>query len=341
MPERDLSRYARQTILPEIGREGQERLLASRVVVVGCGALGSMAANLLARAGVGHLRLIDRDFVELNNLQRQVLYDEGDVEEGMPKAAVAEARLRRINSDINVEGIVADINAGNALSLLEDADVIVDAVDNFEARMLINDAAVSLGKPWIYGAVIGSYGLTMNIIPGETPCLTCLFQSPPEAGEAETCATAGILGPIAAVISALQTAEALRIAMGRPDVRRGLLQVDVWDGQMDITQPTRRPDCRTCVRHEYVHLMAESASQTVSLCGQDAVQIVPPDGARVDLADLAQALAASAQTRLNPFMLRILADGYEINVFADGRAIVKGTTDPTVARALYSKYVGM
>ena len=341
MSERDLSRYARQTILPQIGREGQERLLASRAVVAGCGALGSMAANLLARAGVGRLRLIDRDFVELNNLQRQVLYDEGDVEEGLPKAAVAQTRLSRVNSGIQVEGAVTDLNPSNVASLLGEADVVVDAVDNFEARLLINDAAVKLGIPWVYGAVIGTYGLTMNIIPGVTPCLGCLFDAPPPAGEVETCATAGILAPVAAIISALQATEAIKILIGSPDVRRGLLQVDAWDGEMELTAPARRQDCRTCVRHEYVYLNAESASQTVSLCGQNAVQVVAQHGGRLDLKGLAHGLAATAEVKLNPFMLRILAEGYELNVFPDARAIIKGTTDPTVARALYSKYVGM
>ena len=335
-----LDRYCRQTILPQIGRSGQEALSGRSAVVAGCGALGCASALLLVRAGVGRLRVIDRDFVETSNLQRQPLYYEEDVASGMPKAAVAAERLRAGNADVRVEGVVADITPANAGELLSGADVIVDAVDNFETRLIINDLALSRGIPWVYGAVIGTYGVMMTILPGEGPCLRCLLPSPPPPGTVDTCATAGIFGPVAQCVAALQASEALKLLLGKRDEAvRGLLQIDVWDGAMSVSQVARRPDCPAC-SGEYEYLRSSATAETVTLCGQDAVQISFPRREPLSLADLAGRLDGAANVKCNPFMLRFEAEGCELNVFTDGRAIVKGTTDATVARSLYSKYVG-
>jgi adenylyltransferase/sulfurtransferase len=335
------SRYSRQMILPQIGAAGQQRLSEGRVVVVGCGALGSVSATLAARAGVGHLRIIDRDFVELSNLQRQTLYTEADVESGMPKAAIAAERLRAANSDVEVEGVVTDLTATNAESLLGGFDVIVDAIDNFEARFLINDVALKIGTPWVYGAVIATYGLTMNVLPGEGPCLRCLLPDPPAPGSVDTCATAGVFGPVVECIAALQMAEAVKLLLGRKeDLRRGLVEFDVWDGELRQTTVPRVPDCPACVRGDYEYLRASATAETISLCGRDALQIAMSRRDRLDLEDLANRLECDRPVKRTPFMLRFEAEGYELNVFSDGRAIVKGTTDETVGRILYAKYVG-
>jgi len=341
MSQRDLSRYDRQMLLPEVGREGQERLLAGRVAVAGCGALGSLAAALLARAGVGYLRLIDRDFVELNNLQRQTLYDEDDVRSGVPKAIAARDRLLRANSDIEIEAVVTDLDPGTALAALGGVDVIIDAVDNFEGRYLLNDVAIHLGTPWVYGAVISTYGLTMDVIPGQTACLQCLLPQPPAPGTVETCAVAGILAPVVGVVASLQVTEGLKMLLGRDDLRLGLCEVDVWEGELETRSIARNPECPACVHHRLEHLQAQTESRTVSLCGQDAVQVTVRDHAGLSLPALAAALEPSARVSLTPFLLRIAVEGYEMSVFPDGRAIIKGTTDPATARALYSKYVGV
>lgn len=335
------SRYSRQTILPMVGAAGQERLRAGRVVVAGCGALGASSAAMLVRAGVGHVRLIDRDFVELSNLQRQGLYTEADVESGLPKAAIAAERLRAVNSEVEVEGIVDDLNPSNAMDLLGGVDVIVDAIDNFEARFLINDVSLETRTPWVYGAVISTYGLTMDILPCEGPCLRCLLPSPPSPGSVDTCATAGVFGPIVECIAALQVAEVLKLLLGRHDeLRRGLAELDVWDCELRITEVPHQAECPACVAGEREYLRARATAETVSLCGRDALQISVARGEPLDLADLADRLEAGRAVKRTPFMLRFEAEGHELNVFADGRAIVKGTTDETVGRMLYAKYVG-
>ena len=338
----DLSRYARQMVFYQIGERGQRRLADSRVVVAGCGALGSVISSLVVRAGVGHVRLIDRDFVELNNLQRQVLYDEDDVAAGLPKAAAAADKLKRVNSEIEIEGIVADLNSSNAERLLSGFDVVLDAIDNFEARYLINDLCIKTRTPWIYGAVIGSYGVTMNIFPGETACLRCLFPTPPAPGTVETCDTAGILGSTVNTIASLQVTEAIKMLIGADsDVSSGLLQVDVWDGEMQRTAVPRQANCPACIAHDFAYLNAARTSRTTSLCGREALQIVMPGDQQLNLPELAARLRNSGEVSENPFMLRFKVDSYELNIFADARAIIKGTTDETIARSLYAKYVGL
>jgi molybdopterin-synthase adenylyltransferase len=333
-------KYSRQMLFAGIGPEGQERLRASRAVVVGCGAIGAAAANLLVRAGVGHVRIVDRDFVEPSNLQRQTLFEEADAREALPKAVAAEHRLRAINSDVSVEGIVDDLNASNAGELLAGYPLILDGTDNFETRFLMNDYSVKSQTPWIYAAAVSSYGLTMTILPGKTPCLACLLESSSGLGMEETCDTVGVLGPIVNLIASLEVAEALKILAGRASALHGrLLSCDVWSGRMQSVAPERNPKCRACVRHDFSYLEGE-AQPHITLCGRDSVQIHERNR-KLDLQALLQRLSPTlGDVRQNGFLLRFHADAYEVTVFSDGRAVIKGTKDPAVARSLYAKYIG-
>jgi molybdopterin-synthase adenylyltransferase len=339
MTSGERERYSRQILFPEIGERGQRRLLDSHAAIVGCGALGSLQAMALVRAGVGRLSIIDRDYVEASNLQRQFLFEESDAADALPKAAAAERRLRRINSSAEIHGIVADLNPANAEELLADATVILDGTDNFETRYLINDFAVSRGVPWIYGAAVSSYGLTMPVIPGRTACLRCVYPDAP-AGAQPTCDTAGVLNTITAVIGAMQAADAVKILSGRAEcVIPRITTMDVWTGAIrQIEQPARDPDCPTCGRRDFVHLNGGMRAP-VSLCGRNAVQIHL--AARpLDLGELKRRLDALGEVRSNEFALRFVRPPFEMTIFPDGRAIIKGTTDPGVARSLYARYVG-
>jgi molybdopterin-synthase adenylyltransferase len=323
-----------------LGRQGQERLQASSAVLVGCGAIGAAAANLLVRAGIGSLRILDRDFVEASNLQRQSLFNEEDARLALPKAVAAERSLRSINSDVQVEGIVADLTARNASDLLSQFSLILDGTDNFETRFLINDFAVKAGTPWVYAAAVASYGLTMVIVPGQTACLACLLTSPSGAGLEETCDTVGVLGPIVNLVASLEVAEAMKLLAGRAsDLHGRLLSCDVWTGRFQSLHPERHADCRVCRHHEFSHL-AGAVQPHITLCGRDSVQIHERRRA-LDLEALERRLASSlAGVRQNGFLLRFLVPPYEMTVFPDGRAILKGTQDPAVARSLYAKYIG-
>jgi len=336
------ARYSRQVLFEEIGAEGQARLMTARVVLVGCGALGTVQASLLARAGVGTIRIIDRDFVEESNLQRQILFDEDDVRSILPKAVAAEKKLRAVNSTIRVEGIVDDLNPGSVRRLLDGFDLVLDATDNFDARFLINDYCVQTGTPWVYGACVGSYGLSFPIIPGDTACLRCVFETAPPPGLSPTCDTAGVLGPIVAIIASLQCAEALKILSGRRDrLSRRMNVVDVWEGRHNLIDlPPRDPGCLCCGRREFSWLDGAAGSDSATLCGRNSVQIRRRDGARLDLDEIARRLRPLGNLEQNKFLLRARIDRYELTVFADGRTIVGGTTDPAVARSLYSRYVG-
>lgn len=334
----EAQRYSRQVRFGPMGEEGQRRIRAARVAIVGCGALGSVQAEILARSGIGTLRLIDRDIVELTNLQRQFLFDESDASEALPKAAAAARRLARINSEIAIEPVVADLTAFNAAELL-DIDLILDGTDNFETRYLLNDAAVRSNVPWIYGAAVGSYGLKLTIIPGQTACFRCVYPEPP-GGAQPTCETAGVLGPITATIAALQAADALKIlAGGAESITARLTTVDVWSGEIrQLDPPARDPQCPCCAAREFVYLDG-SRRAPISLCGRNAVQIHERTRP-VNLAALAERLDGLATVRVNEFALRAVLDSYELMVFPDGRAIIKGTTDTGVARSLYARYVG-
>lgn len=334
-------RYSRQTLFPKIGAHGQQKLLASRVLLVGCGALGSSHAEMLARAGVGSLRIVDRDFVEVSNLQRQTLFSESDAEQRIPKAVAAKRRLAEINSDIAVEEIVADINASNIETLIKDCDVVIDGSDNFQVRYLVNDASVKHSIPWIYGAAVSSYGTTMTIVPGETPCLRCVFEEMPDAGSSPTCDTAGVIMPIIASVSAIQVAETIKLLVGDSEsLHNTLIHLDVWSNErhaIKLGEP--HPDCPTCSNHDFEFLDASNVDSSAVLCGRDAVQVMPPRPTEIDLVSLASRIPAD-HVRQNEYLVRFVADENEVTVFRDGRAIIKGTDDVSLARSIYSRYVG-
>jgi len=337
-------KYSRQILFSGIGADGQQRLMAASAVLVGCGALGTVAANLLVRAGLGRLRIVDRDFVELSNLQRQTLFEEADARESLPKAVAAERRLRSINSDVRVEAIVADLVQENAQELLGGFDLIIDGTDNFETRLLLNDAAISLNSPWIYAAAVGSYGVTLTIKPGRTACLACLLEGrekPFVRGAEDTCDTAGILNAAAALIASIEAAEAIKLLIGKPETSHGrLVSCDVWTGKFQSIRISRNPDCRACARQDFTYLNG-NAQPHISMCGRDSVQI--HQGKRsLDLGALGRRLmnASATDVRNNNFLLRFRVPPYEMTVFADGRAIVKGTQDPAVARSLYARFIG-
>ncbi len=337
-------RYSRQVMFPGIGVEGQRRLMQSHVTLCGCGALGTVLASSLARAGVGHLRVIDRDFLEMHNLQRQVLFDENDVNESLPKAEAAARKLEAVNSSIHIEPVVTDIDHTNILELTKDADLILDGTDNFETRYLINDVAVKTGKPWVYGGCIGSHGQVMTIIPGETPCLRCVIESSPPPGMAPTCETAGILGPTVNIIASLQAAEALKILSGQTAaINRNLIMIDIWDGtfkNLRISGLRDKVDCPTCKRRDFEWLDGRLGSHTTSLCGRNAVQIAHRAADRLSFENLQRQLASLGTVTYNRFMLKFTVDAYEFTVFPDGRAIIKGTNDINKAKTLYAQYIG-
>jgi len=342
--DESLERYSRQIRFPGMREDGQRRLLQSRVTLCGCGALGTVLANALVRAGVGHLRLIDRDFIETSNLQRQVLFDEQDVAENLPKAEAAARKLEAINSSVHVEPVVTDIDRTNILELVEDADLILDGTDNFEIRYLINDASVKLGKPWVYGGCIGSHGQTMTILPGQTPCLRCVFEAAPAPGEAGTCETAGVLGPIVNIVASYQATEAFKILAGRLDkVNRDLLYFDVWDNvqkRIKIAPLLGKVDCPCCQRKQFAWLDGDLGSHTTSLCGRNAVQVAHRTASRLNFDDMAHHLETLGTVSYNRFLLKFQVDSYDFTVFPDGRAIIKGTDDVDKARTLYAKYIG-
>lgn len=342
----DLSRYVRQSRFAPLGEAGQRAISNKRALIVGCGALGSVIANTLCRAGVGQLRIVDRDFLELNNLQRQVIYDEQDVESGLPKAIAAANRLRQINSQIEIEPIVADVSASNIVELVADVDVIVDGTDNFEIRYLLNDIALKQGLPWIYGGCIGSEGQTMTIVPGETPCLRCLLPEAPPPGSTPTCDSAGILGPIINIIASLQSMEALKILADKTAaISRVLTICDVWDNRLRQVKLdnllNQRADCPTCSGKEFPWLTGERGSHSAVLCGRNAVQLSFPGGDAVSLDDLASKLKELGTVTRNAFLLRFAIDKYLLTIFPDGRAIISGTEDIAEARTVYARYVGV
>ncbi|MFN8858466.1 MAG: ThiF family adenylyltransferase [Planctomycetaceae bacterium] len=341
----ELQRYSRQMLFAGIGLEGQRRLRQARILVCGCGALGGAVADGLTRAGVGFLRLVDRDFVELSNLQRQVLFDEDDVARGLPKAIAAANRLGRVNSEVQRDPIVADIDPGNMLGFARDVDLIIDGMDNFETRFLINDAALELGKPWIYAGCLGSHGQVLPIIPGQTACLRCLLGDLPGPAETETCDTAGVLGPAIAVISALEVTLALKmISQGPGAVAEQMAVVDVWDPSLRLMRTAglrAQADCPACVHGRRDWLRGDRSSRSTVLCGRNAVQITPPEKRALVLADFAQRLSTVGTVSQNPVLLRVdLPEERRITLFPDGRAIVQGTSDPAVARSLYARYIG-
>jgi molybdopterin-synthase adenylyltransferase len=351
-----VTRYARQIIYPGIGEAGQRSLLAACVAIIGVGATGSVLANHLTRAGVGHLRLVDRDFLELSNLQRQLLYDEDDVAALLPKAVAAARKLRRINTGIRIDERVADINASNIEEFVADADLVLDGTDNFATRYLINDVCVKLGKPWVYCGVIGAHGMSMTILPGVSPCLRCVMGEIPAPGTVPTCDTAGVVGPIVTLMGSIAATEAIKQIVARGTLNTGMIYVDLWDNTFDRFElDGPRPDCPTCGRQEFPFLAAEQGTRTTVLCGRDAVQVsvagasasgtsgIHRQGSGPDLAALAERLRSAEVgiVQANPYLLRAKIGSYELTVFPDGRAIIKGTNDEALATTLYARYVGM
>jgi adenylyltransferase/sulfurtransferase len=332
-----LERYDRQYILGQIGEEGQKKLMASRVAVIGCGALGGHSSTLLARAGIGFIRVVDRDIIELDNLQRQVLFDEGDIEK--PKALVAETKLKSINSDIEVEGIVDDLNFSNVLEYIKDVNLVVDGTDNMETRYLVNDACVKSGIPFVYGGAISTFGMTMNVIPKKSACLACVFPNYPPPGSLATCETAGILNTVPAIIAALQTTSAMKILLGHePDT--DLVLFDAWTNEFREVRVKRNQSCRCCARERYEFLSASKKDIITALCGRNAISIKPLKSGRLDLKALGAKLEKLGSVKVSDQILILGTGEHEITIFIDGRAIIKGTDDEGVARSLYSKYVG-
>lgn len=334
-------RYSRQILFEGIGREGQARLLGSRVLIVGCGALGSAQAEALARAGVGQLRIADRDFVESSNLQRQTMFTEADAAERLPKSVAGANHIKEINSGITVEAEVVDVNHSNIEQLISGCDVVIDGTDNFSTRYLINDACVKHKMNWIYGAAVGSYGVTMTIRPYEGACLRCVFPEPPPAGSTPTCDTAGVIMPIISIVAAVQVTEAFKLLTGRPEnLHQRLMQFDVWRNEWRRIAVERDPNCLTCGLGQFETLEAEDREFAAVLCGRQAVQVSPARPVSVDLLALDQKLKSAGEVRRNEYLLRFRTGDYELTVFKDARSIIRGTDDIATARSLYAKYIG-
>jgi adenylyltransferase/sulfurtransferase len=339
-----LDRYSRQIRFPQLGEAGQRRLLASRVLICGCGALGSVLAGTLARAGVGQLRIVDRDFLETNNLQRQMLFDEQDVANQLPKAIAAANKLKGINSHVTIEPVVADIDHTNIERFCAGVDLILDGTDNFETRFLMNDAALKLSIPWVYGGCLASEGQTMTIVPGQTACFRCLMPDPPAAGTTPTCDTAGIVAPIIGVIGSIQSIEAIKILSGHVEaIQTSLTVIDLWENrlrQIKLDALRESGDCPACNRGEFPWLDGQRGSYSAVLCGRNAVQLSNRGGSPIRLELLAAKLAGAGRVTHNAHLLRFAVGNFLLTVFPDGRAIVGGTDDVTVARQVYARYIG-
>lgn len=332
-------RYSRQERLPEVGESGQRRLGEGSALVLGCGALGSVSASALARAGVGRIRVVDRDVLELSNLQRQILYDEDDLEAGLPKAEAAARRLRRINSGIEIEARVADVTPRNVEEMLEGISVVLDGTDNLETRYLLNDACLKRGTPWIYAGVVRTSGVLMSILPGRGPCLRCVFPSPPPPGSLPTCDTAGVLGTAPMVVGSLQATEAIKLLLGVEPLA-GILTIGLWDGSHRRVALPRDPGCPACGEGRHDFLESRETSWVTSLCGRNSIQITPPREARLDLEELARRLGPLGRTTPCGLVLRFEVEGLEMLIFPDGRVVVQGTADEAVARDLHARYIG-
>jgi len=334
-----LSRYSRQVLYNKIGEKGQKTLLDSHAAIVGVGALGTVIANNLARAGVGKLTIIDRDFVELSNLQRQTLFTEEDVKNNLPKAEAAVRHLKEINSEIQLEAVVADFNATNAEKLIRDADIILDGTDNFSTRFLINDVALKHNKPWVYGGAVADTGMVMNIIPGVTPCFRCLIQDLPVSGHTQTCDTVGVLNSTTGIIGNIQAVEAIKILLKSEAVLKGVLTINIWQTEFDKFEIEQDKKCPACQQGKYEFLNNRTPATTL-LCGQNSIQVLPQQNRDISLPEMANRLQKLGEVEYNRFLLRFKTDQYTITVFLDGRAIVSGTENPGKARSLYAQYIG-
>ena len=330
-------RYSRQILLKNIQKEGQDKLLNSRVVIIGCGALGTNIANNLVRAGIGYLRVVDRDIVELNNLQRQNLFNEDDI--GSSKAEASAEKLKKINSEVRIESIADDVNYKNIERIIKNMDVILDGTDNMLVRFLINDACVKHDIPWIYGGAIETYGMTMNIIPQKTPCFRCLIHNLPETGSLPTCDTVGVLNSIPEIIGSIQSTEALKIILGT-DINKDLLTYDVWIHDFNNISIKKRVDCECCGKHNFEFLNAKKKEKMISLCGKGAIQITPASEVEISFEELGKKLQKLGEINYHKLILRFKIPGYELNIFKNGRTIIIGTNDKKIAKSLYAKYIG-
>ncbi len=339
-------RYLRQVVMPAVGTEGQRRLQDSKVAILGQGALGTVSANSLARAGVGYLRLVDRDYVDYTNLQRQVLFDEEDVSNALPKVIAAAKKLHKINSEIEYEPVIADIDHNNIKEFIADVDLVLDATDNFAVRLLINEACVKYSIPWIHGACLSSYGVTFNIFPGETPCFLCYLGKEPEPGTADTCDTAGIMGPVVNIVASIQAAEAFKYLTGNREALNSTgMYLDLWQNRFYELPLIRNKNCKVCVEHNYTFLEGHRKDSISYLCGSNAVQIVPAEKEKneISLQSLAEKFANLGTVFNNNYLIKFIPanENFEITLFADGRALIKGTTDEKVARTVYARYIGI
>ena len=334
-------RYSRQVLFSEIGEKGQKLIQKASVLIIGCGALGTVSANHLTRSGVGTIRIADRDYVELDNLQRQILFDEDDAKRRLPKAAAAAEKLKKVNSDVQIEPIILDVNPKNIESMVKSVNLVLDATDNVETRYLINDACIKNGVPWIYAGVIGSLGMTMDIIPGKSACLRCLMDQPPPPGSMPTCDMRGVLSGVPGVIASIQATEALKIIMGHHNTGNTLIHVDLWEGNFKQLHIERNPDCPACGRGKFDFLSGDTHSEAFSLCGRNAVQISILKDAKINLESLKERLRPLGEVYDNGFFLSFEVGEFELIIFPEGRAMIKGTTDESVARSLFAKYIGV
>lgn len=336
-----MDRYSRQILVRTVGKSGQEKLLRGRVLVIGCGALGTVIANNLVRAGIGYMKIVDRDYVELDNLQRQMLFDEEDVGKGIPKVIAAANKLRKINSSIKIDAEVKDVNRKNIEELIKDVDIVLDATDNFETRLLINDACFKHNIPWIYGAAISSYGMTMNIIPKVTACFRCIVSSLPAPGSVDTCDTVGVLNAITSLIASLQSNEAIKILLGDKQSNHGLLVIDLMNNSFEKIPVKKRDDCPLCRDGVFEYLDKKGPGEAIKLCGREMIQITPQKEMGVSLEYLKRKLERLGDASYLGFLLKFRVNKYELIIFPDGRAFIKGTINEEIAKTLYAKYIGV
>ncbi len=333
-------RYQKQVILEQIGQKGQKKLSQSSVLVAGCGGLGCIIADFLVRAGVGKITLVDRDVVELDNLHRQILFDEDDAEKAIPKALAASEKLKKANSGVDIEAEVADISPANVEKIIRNADLVLDGTDNFETRFLLNDACLKKGIPWVYGGVVATRGMCLAVIPGKTPCLRCFLSEPPPPGEVPTCETVGVLGPAVAVIASLEVSEAMKILMGKKDeLLEGMVNFDIWTGDWALFQIKKNTECPACSQGDYQYLRKGIARTTV-ICGENAVQVTPLKKVKVSFPELTERLAAAGKVHQTKHVVRFEVPPFEFLIFSDGRTIIKGTSDEAEARKAFSRYLG-
>jgi len=335
-----LERYAKQMLYNEIGIEGQKQLLSKKAVIIGCGALGTVIANNLARAGIGYIKIVDRDYIEISNLNRQILYDEVDIRNNLPKAVTAEKKLKRINSTIEIESIIADVNSRNIESICEGMDIILDGTDNLQTRYLINDTAIKLNIPWVYGAVIGSSGMVHSIIPNQTPCLRCMFPNIPTIGSVETCDTAGVLNMITSIVASMEAMEAIKILLKRNDaIIKGLQFIDIWTNDFEYIDMIMDENCTACGKKEF-EFLERNSEEAVYLCGKNSIQINPLQRI-ISAEDIIQRLKSlNIDVTYNAYFIKFSVEDVQITLFYDGRAIIKNTSDIKKATSLYSKYIG-